>query len=95
MIRVEYFCTRCNASAQRRDPGDEVNTGYEAVTVSSSFEAKRVIAVHPPKWTTNEQGHLICPACVAAIHPTEAAPPAPRPSAPDGWPSQASPFENA
>lgn len=30
-IRVEWFCTLCNASAQRREDGDEVTTGY-AVT---------------------------------------------------------------
>lgn len=25
---TEWFCDFCNASCQRRDPGDEVNTGY-------------------------------------------------------------------
>lgn len=92
MIRVEYFCTRCNASAQRRDPGDEISTGYQALQVSTITEAKRTVLVVPAKWAADEQGHLICPACVAQVHPVSA--PEPPVARHDGWPSRSSPFEN-
>lgn len=68
MIRVEYFCTHCNGSAQRRDPGDEVNTGYYAETFSTVLEAGRDSGVHPAKWALDPNGRLVCPACVVRPH---------------------------
>lgn len=65
MIRVEYFCTRCNGSAQRRDPGDEVNTGYHADIFHTATEAKRDCGIHPAKWALDATGRLVCPACCA------------------------------
>lgn len=65
MIRVEYFCTQCNPSAQRRDPGDEVNTGYTAELHDKPERAKKDAPPVPNGWRTDANGYLICNACIA------------------------------
>lgn len=64
MIRVEFFCTRCNSSAVRRDPGDEVNTGYAVFVAANPDRAKVDIPLVPQGWTV-VSGGLVCDACVA------------------------------
>jgi hypothetical protein len=103
MIRVEFFCTRCNGSAQRRDPGDEVNTGYHAETYRTATEARRESGVHPAKWALDPHGLLVCPACIVSIEHDKPATAGLAPGVsegharvasprPDGWPAIASPF---
>lgn len=82
MIRVEYFCTQCNASAQRRDPGDEVNTGYHAETYDKPERARREAPPVPSGWITDASGYMICDACV--IEDTRVANRQPPPDN-DGW----------
>lgn len=33
---TEFFCNYCNASAQRREEGDELTTGYERVAAGTT-----------------------------------------------------------
>lgn len=91
---TEYFCDFCNRSAQRRDAGDEVTTGYERLPVDFGF---------PPGWvltTYDSQPAHKCPACQARDRDSAQAPEtehksvvAIRPVVTQGWPALASPFD--
>jgi hypothetical protein len=104
MIRVEYFCARCNASAQRRDPGDEVSTGYVHAEYASARDAKRDAPAYPVGWTVDDLGRLACDSCVTlrATATEPSSPPEDMPadpavssyrSKPAGWPALSSPFD--
>lgn len=73
MIRVEFFCTRCNQSAVRRDPGDEVNTGYVAQIFGGPTNAERDIWLPPPGWGI-VHGVLVCNACLESPEPRQVPP---------------------
>lgn len=90
-IRVEWFCSLCNASAQRREDGDEVTTGY---AVSSDLTL-------PRGWFEIEGGGHGCGKCSTAterkriIQEGERVPtlsPDPPATAQAPWPYRDSPF---
>jgi hypothetical protein len=51
---TEYFCCFCNASAQRRDPGDEVHTGYVRKQADGEL---------PRGWFEIQGGEVACNKC--------------------------------
>lgn len=83
----EFFCNFCNPGAQRRDAGDEVNTGYARVQLGVEL---------PHGWERAEYdgvpGAHRCPTCVEDGRPDPR--PTPKLSGvnPGGWPSHLSPF---
>jgi hypothetical protein len=89
MIRVEFFCTRCNRSAQRRDPGDNPSTGYNVMIHASLRDLHRSGGAAPTGWATDDAGHMICPDCVGAPEPQPINEPR------DGWPARVSPFSDS
>lgn len=56
---TEWFCDLCNPSCQRRDPGDEVNTGYVRTPAGQD---------PPSKWFafSGRQRGLACGRCEAS-----------------------------
>lgn len=90
--RTEFFCDYCNPSRQRRDEGDELNTGY-VVTEETGF---------PLGWWEGGGRHA-CPECIMhregvmediRAHRREAIglPNDTTPSEPGEWPAVTSPF---
>lgn len=51
---TEYFCGLCNPSCQRRDPGDEVNTGYTRLPLEMGM---------PGTWTPYQGNNGVEYAC--------------------------------
>jgi hypothetical protein len=96
---IEFFCDFCNPSCQRREPGDEINTGY--------VRTKAVTGEPPGRWRVTKEGKYACgrceassleqlaedhPALTAAVDRYAAASHADDHTA-EGWPSITSPFE--
>lgn len=85
---TEFFCNFCNPSAQRRDPGDEVSTGYQRVEFGSRL---------PRGWQETffdgVPGAHICPDCLRAGKQPEAPRPLVSKIAQSGWPAHLSPFD--
>lgn len=94
---TEFFCNVCNPSAQRREEGDELTTGYERVLDGGLPEHESV----PPGWCSvkglgpAEFGH-VCDDCISKgrAPAIEYTPPSTLEKHDNGWPSRASPFGN-